>query len=52
MTETKLPVVAVIPSLNPDEKLLGTVHGLQAQGFDQIILVDDGSRDACRPCFD
>ena len=52
MAVPSVPVVAVIPSLNPDDKLLSTVHGLQAQGFDQIILVDDGSRAACRTIFD
>lgn len=33
----------VIPSLNPDEKILSTVKGLLDEGFDDIILVDDGS---------
>lgn len=46
-----IPVVAVIPSLNPDEKLIHTVHGLHQQGFSEILLVDDGSRESCRSIF-
>lgn len=37
-------VSVVLPSLAPDEKLLGVIHGLIQQGFSQIILVDDGSK--------
>lgn len=33
----------IVPSLNPDEKLRGVVDGLLAAGFDDIIVVDDGS---------
>lgn len=36
-------VSIVIPSLDPDEKLLAVVDGLLATGFDDIILVNDGS---------
>ena len=36
-------VSIVIPSLDPDEKLLTVVDGLLATGFDDIILVNDGS---------
>lgn len=39
-----MKITAIIPSLNPDEKLLQVVTGLQAAGFDDILLVDDGSR--------
>ena len=35
----------VLPSLDPDEKLLAVIDGLIAQGFDDIILVNDGSKD-------
>ena len=45
------PVVAVIPSLNPDKKLIDTVHGLVETGFTDIILVDDGSREECQSTF-
>ena len=36
-------VVAVIPSLHPDEKLFPTVKGLLDAGFARIVVVDDGS---------
>lgn len=44
-------IVAVIPACNPDERLLGIVEGLEAEGFETIVVVDDGSRPACRPIF-
>ena len=36
-------VSVIIPSLDPDEKLLTVVNGLLDTGFDDIILVNDGS---------
>ncbi len=36
-------VTVVLPSLNPDEKLRRVVAGLTAQGFDDILIVNDGS---------
>lgn len=44
-------VTVVIPSLNPDEKLSGVVRDLQALGFDDIILINDGSKEECVPNF-
>ncbi len=35
--------VIVIPSLNPDEKLIDTIKSLKAVGFDNYIIVNDGS---------
>ena len=37
-------VVAVVPSLSPDEKLPNTVKGLLDAGFRRVIVVDDGSK--------
>jgi len=37
-------VSVVLPSLDPDEKLRGVIQGLIAEGFDDIILVNDGSK--------
>lgn len=34
----------VLPSLDPDEKLQGVIDGLLEQGFTDIILVNDGSK--------
>ena len=48
----KFPVVAIIPSLNPDDKLPLVVKGLFECGFSDVILVDDGSRDDCKIIFD
>ena len=37
-------VSVVLPSLDPDEKLLAVVDGLLEYGFTDIILVNDGSK--------
>ena len=42
-TVERINVTVIIPSLNPDEKLRKTVSDLIAVGFDDIILVNDGS---------
>ncbi len=39
----KYNVTVIIPSLNPDEKLNNTVSALEKAGFDDIVIVDDGS---------
>ena len=39
----KRNITVVIPSLNPDEKLLNTVKELENNGFDDIVIVNDGS---------
>lgn len=36
-------VSIIIPSLNPDKKLLEVIHDLLAVGFQDIILINDGS---------
>lgn len=36
-------IMVVIPSLNPDEKLKATVAGIKAAGFNNILVVNDGS---------
>ena len=38
-----MKISVIIPSLNPDEKLMKVVNGLIEEGFDDIILVNDGS---------
>lgn len=47
----KLQEVVLIPSLDPDEKLVQVVRGCREQGFERIVLVDDGSCEACRAPF-
>ncbi len=39
----KINATAVVPSLNPDKHLCEVVEGLMAVGFDDIIVIDDGS---------
>ena len=37
-------ISVVLPSLDPDEKLLAVVDGLLQAGFEDIILINDGSK--------
>lgn len=45
-------VLVVIPSLDPDEKLLNVIRGVQEKGFTDILLVDDGSCDEKQHFFE
>lgn len=36
-------VTVILPSLNPDEKLINTVKSLLERGFEDIIVINDGS---------
>ncbi len=47
----KLNVTLVIPSLDPDEKFSSTVKDAVAAGFNDIILIDDGSHDENKKYF-
>lgn len=38
-----MKVSVILPSLNPDDKLMMVVKGLIDKGFDDIIIVNDGS---------
>ena len=42
----------ILPSLNPDRKFKGVVDGLVENGFQNIVIVDDGSDDEHRQWFD
>ena len=44
-------MIAVIPAYQPDEKLLATVAELQEKTDFTIIVVNDGSSEACAPVF-
>ena len=37
-------ISVVLPSLDPDEKLLAVIDGLLGAGFEDIILINDGSK--------
>ena len=42
----------VLPSLDPDKKLCGVIDGLLAEGFEHIVIVDDGSDAAHQAPFE
>ena len=44
-------VSVIVPSYNPDEKLETVISGLEDAGFDDIIVVNDGSREDCLKFF-
>ncbi len=44
-------VVVLIPAYNPGPSLLDVVQGVLAQGFAQVVVVDDGSREDCESIF-
>lgn len=45
-------VSVIIPAYKPDEKLLGTIEGVINIGFNDIIVIDDGSGTEFEPVFD
>lgn len=47
-----MKISVIIPSLNPDEKLNAVVEGLLAEGFNDIIIVNDGSDEKHKEPFD
>ena len=48
----KNQLAVIIPTLNPDEKLLEIADALREAGFAELIVVDDGSDDRCEPMFE
>ena len=42
----------ILPSLDPDKKLCGVIDGLIAEGFEHIVIVDDGSDAAHQAPFE
>ncbi len=45
-------IYIIIPSLDPDEKLIHLLDELYNVGFSQIILVDDGTQNSSKNIFD
>lgn len=43
MSDAVLDMSIIIPSYNPDEKLIKVVEGLKEKGFHDMIVVNDGS---------
>ena len=50
--EEKGKIVILLPSYNPDEKLVKCVNSLIDAGFDEIVVVDDGGKDESQKYFD
>ena len=46
------PVTVIIPSYDPDEKLVPTLKSIQLAGFSDVIVVNDGSAPECAAIFD
>lgn len=44
-------VTVIVPSYDPDEKLGSVIRDLEDSGFDDIILVNDGSHENCLKYF-
>lgn len=44
MKNYKTDVTIILPSLDPDDKFLGVVTGLVNAGFEDIVIVNDGSK--------
>lgn len=51
-TLTPEKAVILIPSLEPDDRLPAYVAQLRERGFEQIVVVDDGSSAKTQPIFD
>ncbi len=41
----------ILPSYNPDEKLVAFIETLETAGIDDIIVINDGSKKECLPFF-
>lgn len=50
-TAAQKRVTVIVPSYEPDEKLMRVVTGLEEAGFDDIIVVDDGSSEENKKNF-
>jgi len=48
----KNSVSIILPSYKPDDKLIDTVNGLKEYGFSDIIVIDDGGKEAYNHVFD
>lgn len=45
-------ISVILPSYNPSEKLVKAVNALTEYGFDDIIVINDGSSDSCQKIFE
>lgn len=51
MNEPQTHIAVLIPSLDPDGAMVTYIRDLKNEGFEMIILVDDGSSDATQTYF-
>lgn len=47
-----MKATVILPSFNPDGKMLDTIKGLLDEGFQDIVVVDDGSAAECKKYFE
>lgn len=47
-----LEIPVIIPSYEPDEKLIALLYALQTAGIRHVVVVDDGSGDGYAPFFE
>lgn len=45
-------ITIIVPSYNPDEKLAEVVKGLREGGFEDILVINDGSKEECVHYFE
>lgn len=43
--------IVIVPSYEPDEKMVNTVKKMIDSGFNEIVVVDDGGSDKCQKYF-
>lgn len=48
----KKKITVIVPAYKPDEKMLAMLADLVRDGFDDILVVNDGSGEAFEPVFD
>lgn len=44
-------VAIIIPSFNPDKSIISLIKGLRVEGFEDIVVVNDGSDEEKHPIF-
>jgi glycosyltransferase involved in cell wall biosynthesis len=44
-------LAVIIPTLNPDGRLVALVSKLCSMGAKEIVIINDGSRESCEPIF-
>lgn len=48
----KKKITVIVPAYKPDEKMIAMLENLVEEGFDDILVVNDGSTEAFEPIFD